>query len=112
MARITVGLDFGTHQTKLCIEDKADINNPIYSFFPFEDLEGKKNIILPSIIQINKDNTLSYGFVDKEGNEVIPFMFSQVYDFHNGLVYAHIEENWVSGDYYNKSGEKVTPKFF
>lgn len=66
MARITVGLDFGTHQTKLCIEDKADINNPIYSFFPFEDLEGKKNIILPSIIQINKDNTLSYGFVDKE----------------------------------------------
>lgn len=66
MARITVGLDFGTHQTKLCIEDKADVNNPIYSFFPFEDLEGKKNIILPSIIQINKDNTLSYGFVDKE----------------------------------------------
>ena len=66
MSRITVGLDFGTHQTKLCIEDKADINNPIYSFFPFEDLEGKKNIILPSIIQINKDNTLSYGFVDKE----------------------------------------------
>ena len=41
MARITVGLDFGTHQTKLCIEDKADVNNPIYSFFPFEDLEGK-----------------------------------------------------------------------
>ena len=40
MARITVGLDFGTHQTKLCIEDKADINNPIYSFFPFEDLEA------------------------------------------------------------------------
>ena len=66
MARITVGLDFGTHQTKLCIEDKADVNNPIYSFFPFEDLEGRKNIILPSIIQINKDNTLSYGFVDKE----------------------------------------------
>lgn len=66
MARITVGLDFGTHQTKLCIEDKTDVNNPIYSFFPFEDLDGMKNIILPSIIQINKDNTLSYGFVDKE----------------------------------------------
>lgn len=66
MARLTVGLDFGTHQTKLCIEDKADVNNPIYSFFAFEDLEWKKNIILPSIIQINKDNTLSYGFVDKE----------------------------------------------
>lgn len=66
MARITIGLDFGTHQTKLCIEDKSDVNNPIYSFFPFEDLNGKKSIILPSIIQVNKDNTLSYGFVDKE----------------------------------------------
>lgn len=65
MARITVGLDFGTHQTKICIEDKSDVNNPIYSFFPFTDLDGEKNIILPSIIQINKDNTLSYGFVDK-----------------------------------------------
>ncbi len=66
MARITVGLDFGTHQSKLCIEDRTDVNNPIYSFFPFEDLDGKKNIILPSIIQVNKDNTLSYGFVDKK----------------------------------------------
>jgi len=66
MARITVGLDFGTHQTKVCIEDKTDVNNPIYSFFSFEDLNGKKNIILPSIIQVNKDNTLSYGTVDKE----------------------------------------------
>ena len=65
MAKITVGLDFGTHQTKICIEDKTEVNNPIYSFFPFEDLEGNKQIILPSVIQINKDNTLSYGFVDK-----------------------------------------------
>ncbi len=65
MARITIGLDFGTHQTKVCVEDKADVNNPIYSFFPFYDLDGGKNIILPSIIQINNDNTLSYGFVDK-----------------------------------------------
>jgi hypothetical protein len=66
MARITVGLDFGTHQTKICVEDKKDVNNPIYSFFPFCDLNGNKSIILPSIIQVNKDNTLSYGFVDKE----------------------------------------------
>lgn len=66
MARITVGLDFGTHQTKICIEDKTDVNNPIYSFFPFYDLDGAKNIILPSIIQVNKDDTLSYGYVDKD----------------------------------------------
>ncbi len=65
MGRITVGLDFGTHQTKICIEDRADVNNPIYTFFPFEDLDGNKNIVIPSIVQINKDDTLSYGFVDK-----------------------------------------------
>ena len=66
MDRITVGLDFGTHQTKVCIENKADVNNPEYSFFPFKDLEGNDNYILPSIVQINSDNTLSYGFVDEK----------------------------------------------
>ena len=87
--------------------------------YGYIDKEGK--VIIPfeyddaksfseGLAAVKKDG--KYGFVDKEGNEVIPFMFSQVYDFHNGLVYAHIEENWVSGDYYNKSGEKVTPKFF
>ena len=29
MNRITIGLDFGTHQTKVCVENKADVNNPI-----------------------------------------------------------------------------------
>lgn len=66
MERITVGLDFGTHQTKVCIENKSDARNPIYSFFKFQDLEGNNSVILPSIVQINKDNTLSYGFVDKK----------------------------------------------
>lgn len=66
MDRITVGLDFGTHQTKVCIENKADVNNPEYSFFPFKDLEGNDNYILPSIVQINSDNTLSYSFVDEK----------------------------------------------
>ena len=65
MERITVGLDFGTHQTKICIENKSDARNPIYSFFPFKDMDGNNCVILPSIVQINKDNTLSYGFVDK-----------------------------------------------
>lgn len=66
MERITVGLDFGTHQTKVCIENKSDARNPIYSFFKFQDLDGNNRVILPSIIQINKDDTLSYGFVEKK----------------------------------------------
>lgn len=69
MGRITIGLDFGTHQTKICVEDKSDVNNPIYSFFPFVDMNGDRSIILPSIIQVNKDNTLSYGFVEKANSK-------------------------------------------
>ncbi len=79
----TVGLDFGTHQTKVCIEDS---HNPLlkrYTFFPFEDLEGKSSFVLPSVVQINKDDTLSYGFVEEakakvsecDVEELMPFDF-------------------------------------
>lgn len=63
---INVGFDFGTHQTKICVEDRTDKRRPKYSFFEFVDLEGKRNYVLPSVIQINKDDTLSYGYVDSE----------------------------------------------
>lgn len=63
---ITIGLDFGTHQTKVCIEDSKDKYNPHYKFMSFTDLKGNRHIMLPSIIQVNKDNTLSYGFVDEK----------------------------------------------
>lgn len=64
---IKIGLDFGTHQTKICIQKTPDEGHgePSYEFFSFEDLDGAKSYFLPSIIQINQDNTLSYGFVDK-----------------------------------------------
>lgn len=59
-----VGLDFGTHQTKICLELGEDVTSLTYRFFPFIDREGTKTYALPSVIQINKDDTLSYGFVD------------------------------------------------
>ncbi len=59
---ITVGLDFGTHQTKVCIENNDNPTNVYYEFLSFDDLDGSKCYCLPSIIQINKDHTLSYGF--------------------------------------------------
>lgn len=61
----TIGLDFGTHQTKICIEDSSNPAQKIYEFFEFTTPEGNKTVLLPSIIQINKDNTVSYGFVDE-----------------------------------------------
>ena len=63
---IRVGLDFGTHQTKICIQRKPDEGHgiPEYEFFQFTDLKGKGQYFIPSVVQINKDDTLSYGYVD------------------------------------------------
>ncbi|MCQ2275749.1 MAG: hypothetical protein MJZ87_02185 [Bacteroidales bacterium] len=61
----TIGLDFGTHQTKVCIEDSSNPAQKIYEFFEFNTPDGNKTVLLPSIIQINNDNTVSYGFVDE-----------------------------------------------
>jgi len=66
MDSIRVGLDFGTHQTKICIQSTPDEGHgePNYEFFKFMDLNGDNQYFLPSTIQINKDDTLSYGYVD------------------------------------------------
>lgn len=66
MDNIRVGLDFGTHQTKICVQTIPDEGHgePIYEFFQFRDLLGNRQYFLPSLIQINEDNTLSYGYVD------------------------------------------------
>lgn len=62
----TVGLDFGTHQTKVCIEDASNPAQKIYEFFEFENPFGEPSVLFPSIVQINEDDTISYGFVDDE----------------------------------------------
>lgn len=59
---ITVGLDFGTHQTKICIENSDDPNHVTYEFYEWEP----GVFALPSIIQINKDHTISYGKIDMD----------------------------------------------
>ncbi len=63
---IKVGLDFGTHQTKLCIKRTPDEGHgePNFEFFKFKDLKGKDQYFIPSVVQINNDDTLSYGYVD------------------------------------------------
>lgn len=63
---ITIGFDLGTHQTKLCWEDDEDAERLKYTFFTFTDLKGREQVILPSLIQVNEDDTLSYGFVDPQ----------------------------------------------
>lgn len=66
MDDIRIGLDFGTHQTKICIQRVPDEGHgvPEYEFFKFADQNGGEQFFLPSVVQINKDDTLSYGYVD------------------------------------------------
>lgn len=59
---ITVGLDFGTHQTKVCIENSDDALHRTYEFWDWDEY----GYALPSIIQINKDHTLRFGSYDEE----------------------------------------------
>lgn len=70
---ITIGLDFGTHQSKICIEDKKGVELS-YSFFQFSDTHGDKQYTLPSIIRINPDSKLEYGYLrDKDEGKIIRY---------------------------------------
>ena len=59
---ITVGLDFGTHQTKVCIESKSGVERN-YTFMKFGYNENHMYYTLPSIIGIGKDGKLKYGYL-------------------------------------------------
>lgn len=63
--QITVGLDFGTHQTKICVEtiDGAETS---YEFIKFKDANGKEHFTLPSVISIGNDGCLKYGYLPEK----------------------------------------------
>lgn len=71
---IKIGLDFGTHQTKICVRRTPDEGRgePNYEFFKFTDLQGNNQYFLPSVIQINDDDTLSYGYVNSSRMKAEP----------------------------------------
>lgn len=73
---ITVGLDFGTHQTKVCIErkERAELE---YSFMKFRDCSGQEQYTLPSIISIQPDGKLRYGYLPDNDNGKIIRYFKQ-----------------------------------
>lgn len=65
MAKV-VGFDFGTHQTKVCIADNDDPRNVVYDFLQFPNrATGEVSYVLPSMVQINDDKTISYGWADE-----------------------------------------------
>ncbi len=60
---ITLGLDFGTHQSKLCMSYMPN-NETVYEFVEFPMADGTKSVLFPSLIQINEDNTIRIGSID------------------------------------------------
>ncbi|MCH8525068.1 MAG: hypothetical protein LAT52_10995 [Balneolales bacterium] len=60
---ISVGLDFGTYQTKACVRFKRAANLPAeYHFVPFEkQTNGMDAYFLPSVISETKDDHFVYG---------------------------------------------------
>lgn len=63
--RTTIGFDFGTHQTKICVE-RRESGFVEYEFMTFKDLDGNDSFFFPSMIQMEADNTLTYGFVHNQ----------------------------------------------
>lgn len=64
----TLGLDFGTHQTKLCLSYMVN-NDTVFEFIEFVAPGGKVTPLLPSVIQLNENGTLCIGFINEEYNK-------------------------------------------
>ena len=62
----TIGLDFGTHQTKVCIEDASNPAQKRYEFLEFNNPVAESTVLFPSLVQINEDDTVHYGFVNEK----------------------------------------------
>lgn len=73
---ITVGLDFGTHQTKVCVEHKDGVELS-YTFMKFDDTYHRDYYTLPSLVGVGKDGLLSYGFLPRRYDGRIIRYFKQ-----------------------------------
>ncbi len=66
MANYIIGLDFGTYQTKVCI-NHLNSNPQQHEFFEFEK-DGEKTFFLPSKVYYLENDTFRYG--NYEGNDI------------------------------------------
>ena len=73
---LTVGLDFGTHQTKVCIENKDGVELN-YTFMKFTNTYHQDFYTLPSIVGVGKDDLLSYGYLPRRYDGRIIRYFKQ-----------------------------------
>lgn len=91
MTQTTVGLDFGTHQTKVCVEEKdgAELE---YKFFLFKDKHGVMQYTIPSVIQLSPDGKLSYGYmVDSRRKNNIKYFKQSAFQTTRQSQYSELE---------------------
>ncbi len=75
---ITVGLDFGTHQTKICYET-VERGTVFHEVLQFRSSRGENSVTLPSVVRLCADGRLRYGqdAIDATGGRVMTY-FKQV----------------------------------
>lgn len=86
---ITVGLDFGTHQTKVCIErkERAELE---YFFLKFRDANGRNHYTLPSVISIQHDGRLRYGYLpDNDHGRIIRYFKQATFNGVSSSSFTH-----------------------
>lgn len=92
---ITVGLDFGTHQTKICIETKIGVELN-YTFFKFPDTNGKMQYTLPSVIYVDENGFISYGYIpQREKGKIIRYFKQLAFTTTNNGIH-HINAKFFS----------------
>ena len=96
---ITVGLDFGTHQTKVCIEDSegVEIN---YSFMKFEDTYHSEFYTLPSVVGVDKKGLMHYGFLNRDfDGRIVKYFKQSAFDANASYIMPQINAWYFSAWY-------------
>ncbi|MBL0337518.1 MAG: hypothetical protein IPP73_20030 [Chitinophagaceae bacterium] len=81
MIKYQIGLDFGTHQSKVCVQD---ISNEVHEFFIFP---STNSFFLPSRVAEKADGTFEYGN-SKTGQTIREYYYFK-------MAAAEDEEFWV-----------------
>lgn len=66
-----IGFDLGTHQTKICVQDATNPAEKTYQFLEFDMSDGSRTVLFPSIVQVNGDHTVSYGYANEDNCLII-----------------------------------------
>ena len=94
---ITVGFDFGTHQTKVCYE-RVEQGTTFYDVIRFKKTNGQDALTLPSFIHVRPNGTLRYGHdavSDRAGGRAITYFKPLVFSWTAGKMDIAEAEKWA-----------------